>query len=317
MSLSLIAVFLPILLMGGLVGRIFREFALTLSAAILISLIISLTTTPMMCAYVLRQGPAKEGRVSKWLERGFERARGFYERTLKWALENPLTIMFALLMTVGLNVYLFTIIPKGFFPQQDTGTLTGGIRGDPSISFQRMERKFTQFISILRQDPAIEHVVGFTGGGGGGGGFSTATSVIAGVLRPRWSLQLAFTVILPGAAPVVFSVAVLPLPEIVPLLALKVPTVTGTLSGLVQVQLTATFAPACTLVGEAVQDIVGGFFGSSFTRNVLEAEAMLFFFAFGSVTLTVAVQLPPAAPFVSMLAVVPLPVIFPQEVLQS
>ncbi len=178
MSVSLIAVFIPILFMGGLFGRIFREFALTLCVAILISLVLSLTTTPMMCAYLLRKDPGKDGRFKKVLEGGFNAALNFYERTLRLALANPAIVLFVLAITIIFNVYLFTIIPKGFFPQQDTGTLQGGIRADQSISFQLMEQKFTQFIAILRQDPAIEHVVGFTGGGGGGGGGATNSGFV-------------------------------------------------------------------------------------------------------------------------------------------
>ena len=169
MSVSLIAVFLPILLMGGLVGRLFHEFALTLSIAVLVSLVVSLTTTPMMCAYLVRE-PEHGDRhgVMGASERVFLRAHRMYDRSLQWALSNPLTIMFILLVTVGLNVYLFSIVPTGFFPQQDTGRLVGGIRADQSISFQAMEGKFREFMSIVRKDPDVESVVGFTGGGGGG-----------------------------------------------------------------------------------------------------------------------------------------------------
>ena len=184
MTLSLIAVFLPILLMGGLVGRIFREFALTLSVAILISLVVSLTTTPMMCAYVLRRQAAAQGRLLDAVERGFEATRDFYGRTLARALRHPALVMLVLLGTVVLNVYLFTIVPKGFFPQQDTGTLMGGLRADQSISFQAMEQKVRQFMDVLQKDPAVQDVVGFTGGGGGpGGGSSNSASIFLG-LKP-------------------------------------------------------------------------------------------------------------------------------------
>ena len=170
MSLSLVAVFLPILLMGGLVGRTFREFALTLSVAIAISLVVSLTTTPMMCAYVLRSKRRRQGRFLTAMERGFDAMRDFYGRTLRVALEHPRTVMLVLAATVALNFYLFAIVPKGFFPQQDTGTLMGNLRADQSISFQAMVQKLRTAMAIVQSDPAVQDVVGFTGGGGGGGG---------------------------------------------------------------------------------------------------------------------------------------------------
>ncbi|MGU3660093.1 MULTISPECIES: efflux RND transporter permease subunit [unclassified Methylobacterium] len=176
MSLSLIAVFLPILLMGGLVGRIFQEFSVTLSLSILISLVLSLTTTPMMCARLLRaegHGPNGEppaGRRPNWLirmlEGGFSRLLGAYERTLAVALAHPRLVLLSLLATVGLNVYLYIIVPKGFFPEQDTGQMMGGIQADQRISFQSMEKKLKQATAIVGADPAVESVVGFTGGRG-------------------------------------------------------------------------------------------------------------------------------------------------------
>jgi multidrug efflux pump len=135
MTLSLIAVFIPMLLMGGFVGRFFREFAVTLSAAILVSLVVSLTTTPMMCARLLL--PAKErrrGRLHEWSERAFAALLRGYERTLAWALDHGPVTALVLVTTVALNVYLYVIVPKGFFPQQDTGHLTGRIQADQSIS---------------------------------------------------------------------------------------------------------------------------------------------------------------------------------------
>jgi len=171
MSVSLIAVFVPILLMGGIVGRLFREFALTLSIAIMISLVISLTTTPMMCAFVLRRPPEQHGRAYRWSERFFNAMLGFYDRTLVAALARPLQVMLILLVTICLNVFLFYEVPKGFFPQQDTGRMTGGIQADQSISFQLMKQKLQQFIAIVRQDPAVQSVVGFTGGGQTNSGF--------------------------------------------------------------------------------------------------------------------------------------------------
>ncbi|HEX9491187.1 MAG TPA: efflux RND transporter permease subunit [Stellaceae bacterium] len=172
MSLSLVAVFIPILLMGGIVGRLFREFAITLSIAIVISLVVSLTTTPMMCAYLFRRRPEREpGRLSRAVEGAFDAVLGFYDRTLTWALAHARVMMLILLATLCLNVYLFYIVPKGFFPQQDTGRLVGGIQADQSISFQSMRQKLTQFITILRKDPAVENVVGFIGGGQTNSGF--------------------------------------------------------------------------------------------------------------------------------------------------
>jgi multidrug efflux pump len=183
MSLSLVAVFLPILLMGGLVGRTFREFAITLSVAIGISLVVSLTTTPMMCAFVLRsqRGQHRQGRFLTAMERGFDAMRDFYGRTLTSALDHPRLVMLVLLVTVGLNIYLFAIIPKGFFPQQDTGTLNGNLRADQSISFQAMVQKLRTTMSIVQQDPAVQDVVGYTGGGGYG---ATNTANIFVGLKP-------------------------------------------------------------------------------------------------------------------------------------
>ena len=166
MSVSLIAVFIPILLMGGIVGRLFREFAVTISVAILISLIVSLSTTPMMCSILLRRD---QGQRHGWLyltsERFYEGMRNGYRRTLAFALRNQRLMMLILLATVGLNFYLYAAIPKGFFPQQDTGRLMGSIQADQSISFQLMQQKLTEFISIIMNDPAVDTVVGFTGGG--------------------------------------------------------------------------------------------------------------------------------------------------------
>jgi multidrug efflux pump len=164
MSISLIAVFFPILLMGGIVGRLFHEFAMTLTIAILVSLVVSLTTTPMMCAYLFLSHD-NETWLVRQSQKMFDAAHRFYDRTLDWALNNPLTIMAILLITIGLNVYLFMIIPKGFFPVQDEGRMQGGIRADQSISFQAMEKKFIQFANILRADPAVAQVGGFAGGG--------------------------------------------------------------------------------------------------------------------------------------------------------
>ncbi|PLY41989.1 nodulation protein [Janthinobacterium sp. ROICE36] len=172
-SLSLVAVFIPLLFMGGQVGRLFREFAVTLSAAVMISLVISLTTTPMMCAWLLKSGAQHKapGRVARWFERGFERMLKVYEHCLDWALSSAALVMTILVFVVGLNVYLFAAAPKGFFPQQDTGQINGGMRADQSISFQAMQGKLRQLVDIIKDDPAVATVVGFTGGGRAGGGF--------------------------------------------------------------------------------------------------------------------------------------------------
>ena len=170
MSLSLVAVFLPLQLLGGIVGKLFSEFTLTLSVAILISLAISLTTTPMMCARLLsREAPETQSRLGRWFERGFNAMKDSYTHTLGWALRHPRWMMLSLAATVALNVYLYVVIPKGFFPQQDTGQLFGGIRGDASSSFQLMKGKLTQALAIVQNDPAVATVVGNVGGGGGGG----------------------------------------------------------------------------------------------------------------------------------------------------
>ncbi|MFC5462134.1 efflux RND transporter permease subunit [Massilia niabensis] len=173
-SLSLVAVFIPLLFMGGQVGRLFREFAVTLSAAVMISLVISLTTTPMMCAWLLKKGHTIErppGRFARWAEGGFNSLLRGYERSLDWALGSMGLVMVIFVFVIGLNWYLFTAIPKGFFPQQDTGQISGGIRADQSISFQAMQGKMTQLVNIIKRDPAVDTVVGFTGGGRAGGGF--------------------------------------------------------------------------------------------------------------------------------------------------
>src|SRR5437867_7231430 len=165
MSLSLIAVFIPILLMGGIVGRYFREFAVTLSVAILVSLLLSLTTTPMMCSRLLRADRQRQhGRLYRWSERAFASLLNGYRHSLAWVLEHAAIIIVILFATIFLNVYLYVVIPKGFFPQQDTGRLIGFIQADQSISFQAMRPKLASFINIVRSDPAVENVVGFTGG---------------------------------------------------------------------------------------------------------------------------------------------------------
>jgi len=172
-SLSLVAVFIPLLFMGGQTGRLFREFAVTLSAAVLISLLISLTTTPMMCAWLLKPDAHTRppGRLARWFEAAFGRVHRGYEICLDWALASRVIVMLSLVAVVALNAYLFVSIPKGYFPQQDTGQISGGIRADRSISFQAMQTKLKAIVDIIRADPAVDTVVGFTGGSRAGGGF--------------------------------------------------------------------------------------------------------------------------------------------------
>ena len=185
MSLSLVAVFIPFMFAGGIVGRIFREFTVTLSISILISLVISLTTTPMMCSLLLeREGTREPSRFGRAFERGFGRLRGGYERTLDWALHHPRTVMLLLCATVGLNVYLYVVIPKGFFPQQDTGQLQGGIRGDAQSSFQLMKRKLQEVAAIVQADPAVNTVTGSVGSGGFGPGGGGASANVTIALKP-------------------------------------------------------------------------------------------------------------------------------------
>ena len=184
-TLSLIAVFTPILFMGGLVGRFFREFSMTLTVAILISLVISLTTTPMLCAQFMRRRAPSDGRPERkrLLQTAFERLLAAYGRSLSWALRHPRLIMLVLLSTVALNIELYRIIPKGLFPQQDTGRLIGRLEADQSISFQGVTRKLEEMLRIAKEDPAVDTVVGFTGGGAGPGG-STNTATVFAALKP-------------------------------------------------------------------------------------------------------------------------------------
>jgi multidrug efflux pump len=191
-SLSLIAVFLPILLMGGIIGRLFREFAVVLSIAILISMVISLTVTPMMTDILLRTHQPRDGHASRkqalttirfaWLHRvydwltralqamqhgfgiGFDKTYEAYARTIAWALDHRKLMLAGLFLTIGLNVYLYKVVPKGFFPQQDTGRIMGFIQADQSVSFNTMKDKLGKFIQIIKDDPAVDMVSGFTGG---------------------------------------------------------------------------------------------------------------------------------------------------------
>jgi multidrug efflux pump len=197
MSLSLVAVFIPILLMGGIVGRLFREFSITLSVAVLVSLFVSLTTTPMMCSRLIREvRPQEQGWLFRRIERVFELMLNTYERALRWALRNGPVVMVLLAGSVAFYLYLFDKIPKGFFPQQDTGRLTGGIQADQAISFQSMSQKLVQFMQIVKADPAVATVVGFTGGGQTNSGFvfvslkskserKLSADAVIGRLRPK------------------------------------------------------------------------------------------------------------------------------------
>jgi len=168
MSVSLVAVFIPILLMGGMVGRLFREFAVTLSAAIMVSLVVSLTVTPMMCATILRDDTGKpHGRLFRASERMFNWMHGHYETSLHLALQHRRIMLGIMLATVAASISLFVVIPKGFFPEQDTGRIAGSIQAAQDISFQAMRAKLIQIVAIIKQDPDVEYVIGFTGGGGG------------------------------------------------------------------------------------------------------------------------------------------------------
>jgi len=168
MTLSLVAVFLPILFMGGMMGRLFREFAVTLSVAILVSLIVSLTTTPMMCARVLKAEHGRtHGRWYRLSEQMFEGMRSGYAHSLGWVLRHPRGMLALTLATMAFSVYLYTIVPKGFFPQQDTGRMFGNIQAAQDISFQAMRHKLTEIVDIVKSDPAVDTVTGFSGGGSG------------------------------------------------------------------------------------------------------------------------------------------------------
>ncbi len=179
-SVSLIAVFIPLLLMGGIVGRLFREFAVTLSTAILVSMVISLTTTPMMCAYLLKdERTKKHGRLYMASERAFEWVLSLYRHSLKWVLANPAITLIVLLLTVALNVVLVLNMPKGFFPQQDTGAITGGVQGPQDSSFAAMNYSIQQIGNVIKSDPAVANVIVFTGGGG-----ATNTGFVYIALKP-------------------------------------------------------------------------------------------------------------------------------------
>lgn len=168
MSVSLIAVFIPLLLMGGIVGRLFREFAVTMSVAILISMAVSLTTTPTMCAHLLKKH-VSHGWIYRTSERGFNWIVSLYGSTLDGVLRHPAITLGVLFTTIGLNVYLYIHVPKGFFPQQDNGALSGTVIADQDTSFQSMKSDLLKMVTIVRQDPAVDTVTGYTGGSGGNG----------------------------------------------------------------------------------------------------------------------------------------------------
>ncbi|UPG89806.1 efflux RND transporter permease subunit [Luteibacter aegosomaticola] len=179
MSLSLVAVFLPIVMLGDVVGRLFREFAMVLTVSIGLSLVLALTTTPMLCSLLLRDRPHKEpGRVSRFVGGAIDGVYNLYARTLHRALANPFPVLMTFLLTIAATVALFIVVPKTLFPQQDTGVMMGGINADESTSFQAMKKKLTQAQSIVQADPAVESVLGFTGGRG------TNTAMVHVTLKP-------------------------------------------------------------------------------------------------------------------------------------
>ena len=180
-TVSLVAVFLPILLMGGIVGRLFREFALTLSLAILVSMAISLTTTPMMCALMLRLAPTARNKRRRSL---LQIVQDGYARSLTTVLDHSFAVLCTLIATIALNVWLIRQIPKDFFPQQDTGMMIASLVADQSVSFQLLSQKFTQMMSIVEHDPAVQHVVGSAGSGSGGRTSQLNTAAIYMSLKP-------------------------------------------------------------------------------------------------------------------------------------
>ncbi|WP_353760750.1 efflux RND transporter permease subunit [Paraburkholderia sp.] len=186
MSLSLIAVFVPILFMGGVPGRLFHEFAYTLATSVAISMVVSLTVTPAMCAYLLKPASdTQHGRLYRWSERGFDHILAAYRTTLGWAIQHPRTVIFSLVLTLVLNVVLAGIVQKGLFPQQDTGTIFGGFQGAQDASFQSMNRSLLSIQSVIRQDPAVENTAGFAGGQGGPGGGASNAGFLFITLKPR------------------------------------------------------------------------------------------------------------------------------------
>ena len=213
MSLSLIAVFIPILLMPGILGRLFQEFAETLSITILISLLVSLTTTPMLCALLLRPEHANNSRphpILQRLEDWFDGMLRFYERTLRWALAHARLVGIGFLLTIVLNVVLFVVVPKGFFPEQDNGLIIGTVQADQGISFDLMKQKVMQLQTIVQHDPAVASVASYTGGRATNNGFLfitlkplaerrvSATAVVARLRRPLSRIPGAQTFLVPA-----------------------------------------------------------------------------------------------------------------------
>jgi len=179
-SVSLVAVFIPILMMGGIVGRLFREFAVTLSVAIGVSMLVSLTTTPMMCATLLKhRSEERHGRLYNASEKVFDWILGFYHWSLSRVLRHPAITLTIALLTVALTVFLYIVVPKGFFPQQDTGRLTGSIVADQATSYQLMNQLLTQYAKIVAEDPGVDNVIAFCGGQGGNGGTNTGRMFVA------------------------------------------------------------------------------------------------------------------------------------------
>ncbi len=179
-SISLIAVFIPLLMMGGIVGRLFREFAVTLSTSVFVSMVISLTTTPMMCAYLLKnERTVKHGRIYMASEKFFDGVLSVYRSSLHWVLDHPTLTLVVLFVTIALNVVLIIKIPKGFFPLEDTGAITGSVRGPQDSSFPAMDNSIRQIGAVIKNDPAVENVIAFTGGSG-----ATNTGFLYLALKP-------------------------------------------------------------------------------------------------------------------------------------
>ena len=195
-SISLIAVFIPILLMGGIVGRLFREFAITLSTAILVSMVVSLTTTPCMCAHLLKPHHEKHGRLYRLSEKFFAGMLAFYRRTLLWVLDNPGLTLTVLALVIALNVVIVMVIPKGFFPQQDTGVIFGGLQGPQDASFAVMKDSVQKLVTVIKSDPAVDNVVAFTGGQG-----ATNSGFIFMALKPLDQRKVGVTQILARLRP--------------------------------------------------------------------------------------------------------------------
>ncbi|HXO88126.1 MAG TPA: efflux RND transporter permease subunit [Candidatus Acidoferrales bacterium] len=196
-SISLVAVFIPLLLMGGIVGRLFREFAVTLSAAIVVSMVISLTTTPMMCAVLLRdERGEKHGRFYRWSEKSFDALLSFYRRSLHRVLDHPVLALLVLFITIALNVVLIVVIPKGFFPVQDTGALNGGMQGPQDASFPSMNDSLQKIVAVIKADPAVANVIAFTGGGG-----ATNTGNVYVALKPLSERKVSATQIIARIRP--------------------------------------------------------------------------------------------------------------------